>query len=91
MDYAALEKLFDCTCQDVIKDLKEQYKSDYEQGGPGKLEAFLELIKTSFEKAEAAFLDKHNLGDDKEALHRIRAIAKTYAKKCVGDYSKVKA
>lgn len=84
-----LEKNFDCACQDVIQELSSQYKSEYEAGGPGKLEAFFELIKSAFEKVQAVFIEENNIGEDKEALKMINSIAKSYAKKCISDYGKV--
>ena len=89
MDYSILETDFDCACGDVIKNLKTLYTSNYQSGGPGKLEAFLELIKAEFEKAEAAFIELNKISDDPEGLKRIRAIAKKHARKCLEDYSKV--
>ena len=75
----------------MIKSLSDQYKSAYEPGGPGRLEAFFTLIKSEFEKVESTFIEKTNISADKEAIKRIRAIAKAYAKKCVDDYGKIKA
>jgi hypothetical protein len=89
LDYTQLESDFDCACQDVIKNLSEQYKSSYQSGGPGMLEAFLDLIKTAFDDAAALFMANNNINGDKEAHNRITAIAKQYAKKCVVDYGKV--
>lgn len=86
MNYTELENNFECACQDVIKDLSKQYKSEYEAGGPGKIEAFFDLIKTQFEKVEANFVEKNKIENDREAIKRIRAIAKSYAKKCVMNY-----
>ncbi|MFP9099111.1 hypothetical protein ACLI09_08660 [Flavobacterium sp. RHBU_24] len=88
VDYSVIESDFECSCGDVIKDLAQIYKSDYHSGGPGRLEAFLDLIKHAFEKAEAAFINTNNLVQDPEALRRIRQIAKTHAKKCVEEYAK---
>ena len=89
MDYSILENDFDCACGDVIKSLKVQYKSTYQFGGPGKLEAFLELIKSEFDKAELAFVELNKLSNDAEGLRRIKIIAKKHARKCLEDYSKV--
>lgn len=90
IDYTAIEKDFECACSDVIKELGDQYKSGYTNGGPGRLEAFLDLIKNAFEKAEATFISANKLIDDPEALRRIRQIAKKHAKKCLDDYGKLK-
>ena len=89
MDYSLLESDFDCACGDVIKKLSEAYRSGYHTGSPGMLEAFLDLIKSEFEKAEAAFIDSNKVGADPEALRRIRSIAKKHARKCLEDYGKV--
>ena len=89
LDYTALENDFGCACEDVITTLKTQYKSSYQAGGPGRLEAFFALIKNEFESAEAKFIDKNKLSSDAEALKRVRAIAKRHAKKCIEDYGKV--
>lgn len=90
MDYNKIEEDFDCACQDVIKRLSTQYVSTYQSGGPGMLEAFFELIRSEFQKAEEYFIGSNNLSDNQEALKRVRAIAKNQAKKCLEHYSKVK-
>lgn len=90
MDYSVLENDFECACSDVITDLTKQYKSEYSGGGPGRLEAFLDLIKASFEKAEALFIENSKIVNDPEALKRIRQIAKSHAKKCVEVYGKLR-
>ncbi|MES2484878.1 MAG: hypothetical protein V4581_02870 [Bacteroidota bacterium] len=89
MDYTTLENDFGCACDEVIVTLKEQYKNNYQAGGPGKLEAFFALIKSEFENAESKFIDTKKLSGDPEALKRIRAIAKKHAKRCVEDYGKI--
>lgn len=89
IDYSVIESDFECACNDVITDLTGQYKSDYSGGGPGRLEAFLDLIKNAFEKAEAAFIETSKLSADPEALRRIRQIAKKHAKKCTEYYGKL--
>ncbi|WP_116788783.1 hypothetical protein [Flavobacterium psychrotrophum] len=89
MDYSILENDFDCACNDVVETLSKQYKSGYSGGGPGKLEAFLDLIKTSFEKAEAVFIESAKIAGDPEALRRIRQIARKHAKKCLESYGKI--
>ena len=89
LNYQDLEKQFDCACQDAVKDLSVQYKSDYQEGGPGKLTAFLELIQQQFDTVEAGFIHEHNLAGDPEALRRIKSIAKAFAKRCVEDYGKI--
>ena len=88
MDYSALENDFDCACQNVINELSEQYKVHYLGAGPAKLEVFFDLIKNEFEKTESTFITQYNV-TDKEALQRIKAIAKNYARKCVEDYGKI--
>ncbi|WP_159800301.1 hypothetical protein [Flavobacterium sp. MK4S-17] len=90
VDYTELESKFDCACQEAVDSLATEYKSKYESGGPGKLEAFLELIQVEFEKVENNFISENKIKKDSEALKRIRAIAKNYAKRCVTDYSKLK-
>jgi hypothetical protein len=89
LNYEDLETQFDCACQDVVKELSVQYKSEYQSGGPGKLTAFLDLIQQEFDKVETGFIRKFSLGDDAEALRRIRGIAKAFAKRCVEDYGKI--
>jgi len=89
MDYSILESDFDCACKDVITTLNDQYKLNYQSGGPGRLEAFFELIKNEFEKAEAAFIQKSVLAEDAEALHLVRTITKKHAKSCVDYYGKL--
>jgi hypothetical protein len=90
VDYSVIESDFECACGDVITDLGQQYKNDFHSGGPGRLEAFLDLIKNAFEKAEAAFINTNELIEDPEALRRIRQIAKKHAKKCLEDYGKMR-
>jgi hypothetical protein len=90
VDYSILESDFDCACNDVVKLLSKQYRAQYSSGGPGRLEAFLDLIKNSFEQAEAAFIDKAKIADNPEALKRIRQVAKRHAKRCLDDYGKIK-
>lgn len=89
MDYSELENNFDCACQDAVNSLSSQYKSDYQPGGPGKLSAFLDLIQRRFDEVELAFIRNNALAEDAEALKRIRAIAKMYAKRCVDDYGRI--
>jgi hypothetical protein len=89
VDYSILEEDFDCACGDVVKDLSKQYKLTYQAGGPGMLDAFLQLVKAEFEKAELTFIEKFNISGDAEALRRIKTIARKRAKKCVEDYGKV--
>jgi len=89
VDYSVLESDFDCACNDVIANLTLQYKENYQWAGPGKLEVFLELIKTEFEKAETAFIEKSNISDNADALHLIRNIAKRHAKGCIDQYGKM--
>ena len=90
VDYSLIEGDFECACGDVIKELGKQYKSDYHGGGPGRLEAFLDLIKNAFEKAESTFINANKLIEDPEALRRIRQIAKQHAKKCLEEYGKMR-
>jgi len=89
MDYSELENNFDCACQNALKGLSDQYKTHYIGAGPAKLETFFDLIKGEFEKTESAFILQNEI-TEKEALQRIRAIAKNYAKKCMDDYGRIK-
>ena len=89
LNYEELESRFDCACNDAVSDLSQQYKTDYENGGPGKLSAFLELIQMRFDQVESIFIRDNELHVDVEGLRRIKAIAKHYAKKCLDDYSKI--
>ena len=89
LNYEDLEHRFNCACQDVVQQLSEQYKSDYQSGGPGRLTAFLDLIKKQFDEIEGTFIRHHGLNEDSEALRRIRGIAKMFAKRCVDDYGKI--
>lgn len=89
MDYSILESDFDCACNDVITNLTEQYKLNYQAGGPGKLETFLGLIKTEFEKTETAFVERSGIAENADALNLIRAITKRHARFCVDHYSKM--
>jgi hypothetical protein len=89
VDYTALEKDFECACNDVITTLKNSYKSSYSTGGAAMLEAFLSLIKSEFETAEAKFVDSNKISGDPEALRRVRNIAKKHAKTCLEYYGKV--
>ncbi|MCO6146548.1 hypothetical protein [Flavobacterium sp. NRK1] len=89
LNYEDLEKRFDCACNDAVSDLSVQYKNTYQTGGPGRLSAFLELIKLQFEQVESAFIRDNELSVDIEALRRIKLIAKSYAKKCLDEYSKI--
>lgn len=89
MDFSVLEKDFDCACSDVIVKLTAQYKINYQSGGPGKLEAFLELIKSEFDKAAANFIELNELNGNNEALHLIHGMAKKQAKKCLDVYGKL--
>jgi hypothetical protein len=88
LDYKKLEEDFDCSCQDVIKSLTEQYKSTYRGGGPEKLMTFFDLIQKEFEAAKAKFILENSINGDGDALKSVNAIAKSYAKKCIDDYSK---
>ena len=88
MDYSELENNFDCACQNAIKGLSEQFKVHYLGAGPAKLEIFFGLIKTEFERTESMFITEYKI-IDKEALQRIKAIAKNYARKCLDDYGKI--
>lgn len=90
IDYNELENKFDCACQDVIVSLSSQYKEHYQGAGPGKLEVFLELIKTEFDRILTLFTDENNIKEEKEILQRIQGIARNYAKKCAEDYGKIK-
>jgi hypothetical protein len=89
VDYIALEKDFECACQDIITTLKSSYKTSYSTGGAAMLEAFLSLIKREFEAAEATFIDTNSLSGDNEALKRVRNIARQHAKTCLDYYAKV--
>jgi len=89
VDYSVLENDFDCACNDVISELSKLYKAEYKGGGPGRLEAFLDLIKNAFEKAEGAFIETSKISHDPVALKRIRDMAKIHVKKCVDVYSKL--
>lgn len=89
LNYEDLEKRFDCACDDAVSDLTLQYKNTYEAGGPGKLAAFLELIQMQFDQVESVFIRDNELHVDVEAVRRIKAIAKNYAKKCLDTYSKI--
>lgn len=88
-NYEDLESRFDCACKDAVSDLSNQYTSNYQSGGPGKLSVFLELIQVQFDQVESVFVREYELHTDVEALKRIRAIAKNYAKKCVDEYGKI--
>jgi hypothetical protein len=88
-NYEELESRFDCACKEAVTDLSTQYKTNYQSGGPGKLGVFLELIQTQFDSVETKFVNENELHLDPEALRRIRAIAKNYAKRCVDDYGKI--
>ena len=87
--YAELENRFDCACKEVVEKLSETYKSDYKAQGPEKLTAFLDLIQRKFDDAETLFIKENKLAADADALHAIKAIAKTYARKCIDDYGRV--
>ena len=89
LDFAILEKDFDCACGDVIVKLTAQYKINYQSGGPGKLEAFLELIKAEFDKAATEFIELNELNGNTEALHLINGMAKKKAKSCIDVYGKI--
>jgi len=89
VDYSILESDFDCACNDVITNLKAQYSLNYQSGGPGRLEAFLELIKTEFEKAEDSFILKNSIAENAEVLNLIRTITRKHAKLCVEHYGKM--
>ncbi len=81
LNYEDLEKRFDCACNDAVSDLSVQYKSTYQAGGPGKLSAFLELIKMQFEQVESAFIRDNELHVDVEALRRIKSNSKILCQK----------
>lgn len=88
-NYEDLEHRFNCACHDVVQELSVQYKSDYQSGGPGRLTAFLDLIKKQFDEIEISFIRHNGVAEDHEALRRIKAIAKLFAKRCVDDYGKI--
>ncbi|TRW21427.1 hypothetical protein FMM05_20335 [Flavobacterium zepuense] len=89
MDYSALESDFECACDDVIKNLGNQYKTGYQSGGLGMLEAFFDLIKSEFDKAAQLFIQSNNISENPDALKLIHTIAKKHAKKCVEFYGRV--
>lgn len=89
LNYEDLEHRFNCACQDVVQELSVQYKSDYQSGGPGRLTAFLDLIKKQFDEVEGNFIKHNGISEDHEALRRIKGIAKMFAKRCVDDYGKI--
>jgi hypothetical protein len=89
LDYTLLESDFDCACKDVITNLTAQYKLNYQSGGPGKLEAFLELIKSQFDKAADTFLVANSLNSNTEAQHFVHNIAKKHARECLEVYGKL--
>jgi hypothetical protein len=89
IDYSELESKFDCACQNVIASLSSQYKEHYHGAGPGKLEAFFELIKSEFDHVVTIFTNDNGINEDKEALQRIQSMAKNHAKKCIDDYGRV--
>lgn len=89
MDYTALEADFECACDDVIKNLGNQYKTAYQSGGVGMLQAFFDLIKSEFDKAAQHFISSNALAENQDALKLVNNIAKKHAKKCVEFYGKV--
>lgn len=88
-DYEHLEKHFDCACKVALSDLDAQYESTYHAGGPGKLGVFLDLIQLQFDQVESKFVKENELHNDSEALRRIRAMARNYAKQCLDKYGKI--
>jgi hypothetical protein len=90
VDYSALEKDFDCACDDVITDLTDKYKTTYQPGGASMLNTFFDLIKTEFDKAAQLFISNNKLNDDNEGLKLILSMAKKHAKKCIDFYGQVK-
>ena len=89
LDYEDIEKRFDCACKNAVNELSNQYKSVYLEGGPGKLTAFLELIQLQFDQVEATFVRENELHANPEALKRIKAIAKGYARNCLDEYGRI--
>ncbi|MEL1242625.1 hypothetical protein AAEO56_00010 [Flavobacterium sp. DGU11] len=89
IDYTDIENRFDCACKDVVTNLSSMYKSDYQSHGPEKLLTFFELIQKEFDAVEMLFIRENKVSSDPGALHAIRAIAKTYAKRCIDDYGKI--
>jgi len=89
LDYEHLESRFDCACKVAVTDLSNQYKTTYQSGGPGKLGVFLDLVQLQFDQVESVFIRDNELHNDPEALRRVRAIAKNYAKQCVDKYGKI--
>jgi hypothetical protein len=89
LNYDDLEKRFNCACEDAAKELSVKYNSDYKSQGPEKLLSFLDLIQRQFDEVEMNFIKQNSLLGDDEALRRIKAIAKSFAKRCVNDYGKV--
>ena len=88
-NYEDLESRFDCACKVAVTDLSTQYQTNYQAGGPGKLGIFLELIQMQFDQVESVFVRDNELHSDAEAVKRIRAIARNYAKKCVEEYGRI--
>ncbi len=89
IDYDDLGNRFDCACKDVVEKLSVSYAADYKGKGPDQLSAFLELIQREYDAAEALFIRENKLTSDPRALQDIKAIAKSYARKCVEDYARV--
>jgi len=89
LNYEDLESRFDCACKDAVSDLSAQYKNTYESGGPGKLDAFLALVQMHFDQVESIFVRDNEIAVDVEAIRRIKAIAKKYAKDCLDVYGKM--
>ncbi|AWH85811.1 hypothetical protein HYN59_12135 [Flavobacterium album] len=91
IDYKDLEDRFDCACKDVVTNLSQIYKSDYESQGPEKLLTFFELIQNEFDNVKLSFIRENRISSDQKALQSIFNIAKTYAKRCLDDYGKISA
>ncbi|RWW92230.1 hypothetical protein [Flavobacterium cerinum] len=90
INYEDLEDRFNCACDDAVKELSIRYDSDYRSQGPGKLNSFLEVIQWHFDNVETGFIEQNVLVRDDEAFRRIKTIARTFAKRCIDDYSKLR-
>ena len=89
-NYHELEENLHNACEDVHQEFSRKFKSNmYISAGGSKLEIFINDLQKEFENVTATFLKKHNLEKDTEAKKRALAITKSFAKKCIEEFSKL--
>jgi len=90
-NYKELEGKLEEACKLIHEDFIERFKSDRSYVSPGgaKLEAFITDLQKEFENTTITFLEDKGLDQDTKAKSKALAIAKSCAKKCLDDFTKI--